>query len=149
VASLHYLALAIGFWSLVERGRALRALIVSKNFEADGKRVLFYDNFWGLAALLWIGTGLFRAFGGLEKGTAYYVSNSLFWTKLSLFALILLLELKPMITFIGWRIAARKNLSPSLAKGSLRVLSRLNFMETITVVLIVFVAGLMARGIGL
>jgi putative membrane protein len=31
------------------------------------------DSFWGIAALLWIVTGLWRAFGGLEKGSDYYL----------------------------------------------------------------------------
>jgi putative membrane protein len=149
VASTHYLALALGFWSLMERGRAVRALIGSKNLELDAKRVFFYDNFWGMAALLWIGTGLLRAFGGLEKGTAYYISNDLFWTKLSLFAVVFLLELSPMITFIRWRKAIRKKLHLSISEGHLKTLSRINTVEILLVILIVFIAGLMARGVGL
>src|SRR5262245_45878441 len=139
VASTHYLALALGFWSIIERGRAVRALTGSNNFEIQAKRVFFYDNFWGMAALLWIGTGLLRAFGGLEKGTAYYISNGLFWTKISLFALVILLELFPMTTFIRWRIRTRKALPIAISEDRLKILSRINTFEVILVILIVFV----------
>jgi uncharacterized membrane protein len=39
------------------------------------------DTWWGLAAVIWIATGLWRLVGGLEKGTDYYRHNYLFWVK--------------------------------------------------------------------
>ena len=39
------------------------------------------------------GTGLLRAFAGLEKGSAYYLANSTFHLKIGLFLLILALEI--------------------------------------------------------
>jgi hypothetical protein len=67
---------------------------------------------WGIAAVLWIGTGLVRAFGGLEKGSAYYLHNHLFWTKMGLLGLILVLRAEPndLPHFAGgspWRAARR------------------------------------------
>jgi putative membrane protein len=38
--------------------------------------------------VLWIGTGLVRAFGGYEKGAFYYLHNHLFWAKMGLLAAI-------------------------------------------------------------
>ncbi len=74
VSALHVLALAIGLPSVVFRGRALKGTL-----DAAGLRRLFAaDNAWGLAALLWIGTGLLRAFGGLEKGAQFYLHSRLF-----------------------------------------------------------------------
>ena len=46
---------------------------------------------WGVAALLWLVTGLLRAFGGLEKGTQFYLTSNLFWVKMTLFGIIVLL----------------------------------------------------------
>ena len=136
-ASFHYLALAIGLGALFMRGRYLRQGNLSNLFIAD--------NFWGIAALLWIITGSLRAFGGLEKGTAYYLYQPLFWVKMGLFVLLLVCELKPMITFIGWRIQAKKR--QELSTRQLKLLILLNDFETALVVIIPFVASAMAHNL--
>ena len=101
VSALHVLALALGLAAVYMRGRALKGPL-----DAAGLRRLFTaDSLWGVAALIWLGTGLLRAFGGLEKGTQYYLTSNLFWTKMILFVIIILLEIWPMVTFIGWRMA--------------------------------------------
>src|SRR5260370_14855206 len=100
VSSLHVLALAIGLPAVFLRGRALKGPL-----DADGlRRLLAADNVWGIAALLWIVTGLLRAFAGLEKGADFYLHSPLFWTKMALFLVVLLLQIRPMITFIRGRI---------------------------------------------
>jgi len=72
------IALAIGLGAIWARSLALRGKL-----DATGlKRVFYADNWWGIAALLWIVTGLLRAFGGLEKGTEYYLNNWLFLVKM-------------------------------------------------------------------
>ncbi|HRF81974.1 MAG TPA: DUF2214 family protein, partial [Flavobacteriales bacterium] len=68
-AVLHLFALSIGIAAVYARWRGLRALRGPEGLAA----VFHADNWYGLAAMLWIGTGLVRAFGGLEKGTAYYL----------------------------------------------------------------------------
>ena len=142
VSSLHLLALAIGLPAVFLRGRALKGQL-----DADGlRRLLAADNAWGVAAVLWIVTGLLRAFGGLEKGTDFYLRSPLFWTKMALFLVILLLEVRPMITFIRWRIQLGRGLPVDTAVA--RRLYTLNHIELALVVLMVFVAGMMARGIG-
>lgn len=142
VSALHVLALALGLPSVYFRGRALRGRL-----DADGLRQLFLaDNVWGLAAALWLVTGLLRAFGGLEKGTAFYLASTLFWTKMGLFALILLLEIWPMTTFLRWRSARRRGAAPDTS--SARGLYLVNHVEMALVVLMVFVAAFMARGFG-
>jgi putative membrane protein len=76
----------------------------------------------------------------------FYLRNGFFYVKMSLFLLVLLLELPPMITFIRWRIAKRKN---TLRLARLDTLVRLNDFEVALVILIPFAASLMARGIWL
>ncbi len=143
ISALHVLALAIGLPSAFLRGQALKGFL-----DAKGLRRLFAaDNVWGIAALLWIVTGLLRAFGGIEKGTQFYLSSTLFWTKLALFVTILILEVWPMLTFIRWRIQLRRGELPDTSRA--RVFYALNHMEMALVVLIVFVASFMARGFGL
>lgn len=142
VSALHLLALALGLSSVYFRGRALRGRL-----DADGlKRLFAADNIWGLAAGLWLVTGLLRAFGGLEKGTAFYLASTLFWTKMGLFALILVLEIWPMATFIRWRVGLRRGVTPDT--GAARGLYLVNHVEMALVVLMVFVAAFMARGFG-
>ena len=142
VSSLHLLALAIGLPAVFLRGRALKGQL-----DADGlRRLLAADNAWGVAAVLWIVTGLLRAFGGLEKGTDFYLRSPLFWTKMALFLLILLLEVRPMVTFIRWRIQLGRGLPVDTSVA--RRLYTLNHIELALVVVMVFVAGMMARGVG-
>lgn len=66
------------------------------------------DSLWGLAALLWIVTGVWRAFGGLEKGTSYYLESTAFWIRMSLLAAVPVLEVRPAVTFTRWRSAFRR-----------------------------------------
>ena len=83
-ATLHLLALGIGLGAVWARGWALQAELDTAGLQ----RVFYADNWWGIAALVWLATGLARAFAGLEKGTAYYLNNHVFWTKMGLFLLI-------------------------------------------------------------
>ncbi|MBX9765751.1 MAG: DUF2214 family protein [Bdellovibrionales bacterium] len=104
VASLHYLALGLGFFGIAFRGVGLKDALVGMSPE-KAKRIFLADNFWGVAALLWLASGLFRAFGDIEKGSSYYLSNHFFWGKMLLFGSIGLIEVKPMVTLIKWRRA--------------------------------------------
>ncbi len=141
VSSLHVLALAIGLPSVWWRGRALKGRL-----DTEGLRQLFVaDSLWGIAALLWIVTGLLRAFGGLEKGTEFYLHSPLFWVKMALFACVLMLEIWPMLTFIRWRGQLRRGQAPDTSRA--RTFYVLNHVEMGIVVVMVFVASLMARGI--
>ena len=142
VAALHFLALGIGLPSIYLRGRALKGRL-----NAEGLRRLFAaDTVWGVAAALWIVTGLLRAFGGLEKGTAFYLSSSLFWTKMILFVLVVGLEIWPMLTFIRWRREVRRGRTPDTSRAP--TLYVVTHAEMALVVIIVFVASFMARGFG-
>jgi putative membrane protein len=143
VSALHLLALAIGLPAVFLRGRALAGPL-----DAPGLRQLFAaDTWWGVAALLWIATGLARAFGGLEKGTQFYLNSPLFWVKMALLGTIILLEIWPMTTFIGWRRIVRAGGTPDTRPA--RPLWIVNHIEMVLGILMVFVASFMARGLGL
>ena len=143
VSALHVLALGIGLPSVFLRGRALKGPL-----DAEGLRRLFAaDNVWGAAAVLWLGTGLLRAFGGLEKGAPFYLHSRLFWAKVALFATILALEAWPMVTFIRWRIQRGRGQAPDTSSAV--AFWVLTHVEMSLVVVIVFVASFMARGFGL
>ena len=140
VSALHVLALAIGLPAIFSRGRALRAPLDA----AALSRLFAADNAWGLAALLWIVTGVLRAFGGLEKGTPFYLHSRLFWLKLALFALVFVHELRPMITLIQWRGERRRGRMSDTTNA--RALYVITHAEIALIVVIVFVAAFMARG---
>ena len=142
LSSLHLLALAIGLPAIVMRHRALLRPLDG----AGVRKVLFVDNLWGVAAVLWIVTGPGRAFGPLEKGAVFYLSSPLFWAKMGLFLAIFALELAPMVAFIRWRIALRKGDTPDVRRA--RTYAALSGIEAALVVVIVFVASFMARGFG-
>lgn len=141
LASFHLLALGLGLGAVWVRGRGLRGPL-----DASGlRRVFLADTVWGLAALLWIGTGLWRLLGGTEKPTDYYLHNHAFMAKMALLLLILALELRPMITLIRWRSRVGRGELPDTRLAPL--LARISFVQAGIVVLMVFAATAMARGL--
>jgi putative membrane protein len=147
LSALHVLALGIGFGAVFARGRRLRDLRRTPDDAGVVARLLQADGLWGLAALLWIATGLLRVFGGLEKQPGFYLRNGFFWIKMALFALVFALEIRPMLTFARWRKARARGASPALGGGAaLSGLIAVNDAETAIVVVIPFAAALMARG---
>jgi putative membrane protein len=142
LAAVHLLALAIGFGAILTRSLALR-----RPLDGAGIRsVLAADSWWGIAALIWIASGLARAFGGFEKGAPYYVQNPLFQLKMGLFLFILVLELSPMIAFVRWRIALARGVPPDT--GHAARFARISAIEAFIVLVMVLVATAMARGFG-
>ncbi|CAN5696142.1 DUF2214 family protein [soil metagenome] len=142
IATLHILTFGIGFYGIWSRANALKKLK-----DVSGLNEVFKaDSFWGIAALLWIATGLWRAFGGLEKGIDYYLHSTTFIIKMALFVLVFIIEIKPMVTLIRWRIKKRKN--EPIDFSSARQLAFLSHIELGLIAIIVCLATAMARGIG-
>ncbi len=142
LAALHLLALGIGLGAVIMRAQGL-----SSSLDTDElRRVFWADTMWGVAALLWIATGLYRAFGGIEKGTTYYLHNWAFALKMGLLILILILEVRPMTTLIRWRIQTGR--SQALDTAPARGMAAISWIQAGLVVLMVFAASAMARGIG-
>jgi putative membrane protein len=142
IAALHLLALGIGLGAIVARARALRGPVDASRLPA----VFRADSLWAVAALLWISTGLWRAFGGLEKGGAFYLGSTAFWIKMTLLGVVLVLEVWPMVTLIRWRVAHARG--DALDLRSAPALARISLAQTVIVVAMVFVASAMARGLG-
>ncbi len=142
VSSAHLLCLAVGLCCLVLRERALRDTLD----DAGIKRVLTIDNVSGVVAIVWMGTGLWRAFGGLEKGSAYYLHNAMFWAKMGALTLAWGFETPSMMTFIRWRTRIAAGLAPDTS--NVARLMPLHRWEIVCMVLTVVFASLMARGVG-
>lgn len=140
ISALHILGIALSFATVTARARALRT-------PEDLGPILRADNLWGISAIIVVGTGLARAFGGLEKGTPFYAPNPVFHLKMGLLAAVFLLEVLPAITLVKWRIAEARNqpLDTSRA-GQFVVISRI---QAALLVAMVFAGAFLARGIGL
>ena len=146
LAWIHLVALAIGFTAVVMRASALRR----RPLDARAVRsALAADAWWGIAALLWLSTGLWRWLAGTEKLPGYYLQNGAFHAKLGLFTLILLLELWPMTTLIRWRRAmGRAGGSWAPPERDANRIARVSIAEAVIVLAIVLAANLLARGYG-
>jgi putative membrane protein len=141
-AALHLLALGIGLGAVWGRRRAPLGPLEDRGLD----RLFYADSMWGMAALLWISTGLARAFGGLGKGTAYYLASDVFIVKMTLFVLILLLEIAPMLTLIRWRNARRRGAPLDTSRA--RTLATISTIQALLLVGMVLAATAMARGLG-
>ena len=142
LAFLHLLGLGIGLGAVWVRARALANLTERSTLG----RALAADSLWGLAAVIWISTGLWRLLASSEKPTAYYLANHAFYAKMLLLVAILVLELRPMVTLIGWRKVLARNGTPDLASAP--TLARVSYIQAVLVVCMVLAATAMARGLG-
>lgn len=151
LAALHLVALGLGLGAVIWRGSSLRAAA------ADGESArgtlagaLRADALWGVAALLWLATGLWRLLAGTEKPTNYYLGNHAFWGKMALFVVIVLLEIGPAMTLGRWRKALARGTPPSEAMSApaARRIAITSHVQALLVVLMVFAATAMARGLG-
>lgn len=142
LATLHLLGMAMAVGSSYARFRAFRAPL-----DAAGLAAVFRaDNWWGLSVLLLLPTGLLRAFAGYEKGTAYYLHNGLFHTKLALFVLVFALEILPMVTLLKWRRAVTRGQPVDTTRAA--TFARISLVQAHLVAIIVLLAAAMARGVG-
>ncbi|MFV0931696.1 DUF2214 family protein [Pseudomonas jessenii] len=142
LAAVHLLAFALGFWAVLVRGTAFRRL---SDGATEVRSVLMADNIWGISAVVLLISGGMRAFGGYEKGADYYLHQPLFHLKMTLFVLILLLEIAPMVTLIKWRIALARKVA--IDTGRAKLFARISHIEALLVLLMVVAATGMARGV--
>jgi uncharacterized membrane protein len=142
LAAVHLLSLALGVYALAARSRALAR--ASSN--ADLKAVFFWDAAYGAVAVAWLGSGLYRAFSAVEKGSDYYLSNHAFWTKMLLLVGLLAVETFLAVTFVRFRLLVKKGETVALASKPRLV--RLHHVEFWLVLGMIVMATLMARGVG-
>jgi putative membrane protein len=144
LAGFHLVALGLGLGAVIHRGTALREVPDARSL----RRVFRADMLWGIAAVLWIGTGVVRYWLPIEKGAEYYNANYFFIVKMGLFLLIIVLELWPMLTLIRWRMAIRRGGSPAVVAvpGTARIMATISHVQALLIVAMVFAAVAMARG---
>ena len=143
LAAVHLIALGIGLGAVWARGRALGAA----HEQGALRRAFAADGWWGVAALLWIGSGLWRLLAGTEKATAYYTHNHVFWAKMGLLVVILILEIWPMLTLIRWRRRSKSSVAGA-DSATARAIARISYVQAVLVLAMVAAAVSMARGYG-
>lgn len=144
LASLHLLALSLGMMAVVLRGSALRESPTMESL----RRAFRLDTIWGIAAALWLFTGLWRLFGHTEKPTEYYFHNHWFLVKMALFLLIVLLEIGPMLTLTRWRKAVGSGAAPAsfVTPAAGKRIAFVGHIQATLALLMIVAAVSMARG---
>ena len=103
---------------------------------------------FGIPAGVLLVVGLLRVFY-FEKGAYYYFHTWTFIAKLTLFVLIGLVSIVPTLEFLSWRKAVRQGQAPSVSPAKLQSLRLIMHLELVGVVVIILMAALMAKGVGL
>ncbi|WP_427156887.1 DUF2214 family protein [Aliinostoc sp. HNIBRCY26] len=141
-AYLHYLGFMLAFGALVVESQNLKKDISLK----EAWRVVIADAIYGLSAVTILITGILRViyFG---KGSDYYLSNPVFYIKVSLFILVSLLSLYPTFSFLSWIKNLLDNQPPKTELPQLQRLTWLIRGELVGFALIPLLAAVLARGI--
>jgi putative membrane protein len=142
-AWLHFLAVGLTAGLLLTEHWLLR-----RPLDRHQARLLgLVDLAYFLAAVGALATGLARVlyFGA---GPAYYLDNSLFWTKMGLFALLMLISTLPAVQYVRWNREVRS--APVFAPLS-RDVARVQACVTLELALLALLplfATMVARGYG-
>ena len=144
LAYFHFASM-IGMASMLAAGFAALA---QRDAATGLRRLKRLDGMYGLFALLTLASGVARLLFG-AKGSAFYLSNPVFHTKISLFVLAALLSIYPTVQYFKWADAGNADSRfrpPADAIARVRKLIVIQFVLLATIPL---AASLMARGLGL
>lgn len=114
----------------------------------EARRIQRVDLAYGISAGLLIAVGLLRVYF-FEKGSNFYFHNYMYWTKMALFVIVGLLSIYPTIRFLKWNSALKANLAPEIPDEEFKRIRMFIWLELAGIVLILFAAPMMARGIGM
>jgi putative membrane protein len=143
-AFVHHLAAFTLFAALVVELILIReALTVG-----TARKLQIADIVFGISAGVLLVVGFLRVYY-FEKGATYYFHTWTFIAKLTLFVLVGLASIVPTLEFLSWRKAVKEGQVPSLSPERVRILRAIIHWELAGIVLIVLMAALMAKGVGL
>jgi putative membrane protein len=144
MAFLHHLAAFTLVGSLIYEHTTFRKDLSL----VDARRIQRMDLLYGISAGFVLVVGLLRVFY-FEKGAPFYAQNWFFWTKMVGFALVALLSIYPTIRFISWNKFFAKNQVPEISDQDVSRIKMTLRLELAAIVLILFSAAMMARGLGM
>jgi putative membrane protein len=143
-AFLHHVSAFLLFAALM-----LELVLIRMTLTVESARkILLADMIYGISAGVLLLVGLGRVFH-FEKGAVYYFHTWTFITKLGLFILIGLLSIIPTREFLRWRDSVKTGQVPIVAPEKLKSIATIIHIELTAVVVILLMAALMAKGIGL
>ncbi len=141
VAYGHYLSIMTVFAALV-----VEWVTIQKSLSWREVRLLIWaDSFYGLAAIVVVGTGLLRAFY-YGKGPDYYWNHPLFITKVAIFTLVGLLSIVPTVSILKMRKAVHQRQN-QIEWRNARSMKILVSLELILLLTLPFWASLLASNI--
>jgi putative membrane protein len=143
-AFLHHISAFTLFAAIVVEFVLLRGTLTVES----ARKILRADMILGISAGVLLIVGLTRVFH-FEKGAYYYFHTWTFIAKLSLFIIVGVLSAIPTREFLRWRPALKSGVVPTLSPERLRTVRSILHYELMGLVLIVLLAALMAKGIGL
>lgn len=106
------------------------------------------DRTYGASAMLLLGVGFSRVWWG-AKGSSFYLSNPLFWTKIGLFMVVAALSIPPTVKLIRWSKQAHSQTGFLPSDEQVRRMQLWLRAEWIAIMFIPFFAASMARGMRL
>jgi putative membrane protein len=143
-AFLHHVTAFTLFAALVVEFVLLRSTLTVES----ARKILRADMILGISAGVLLLVGLGRVFH-FEKGALYYFHTWTFLTKLTLFIVVGLLSIIPTREFLRWRDPVRAGRAPTVAPEKLKSIGTIIHIEMTAVVVILLMAALMAKGIGI
>lgn len=141
-AFLHFIAAFTVVFTVIYE----RLLLKQPVANADAQRLRKVDSIYGLAAVSVFIVGFLRVFL-FEKGKDFYYTNSFFWIKLGLFAIVGLLSIYPTIRFRKWNKVIRSDQYLNVSQREYSIIKRCINLEVVSLFLMIMAASLMAKGL--
>ncbi len=113
----------------------------------QAKNILTADRLYAAAAVALIVLGILRVVY-FEKGASYYLNSAPFIAKILLYVAVGLLSIYPTRAFLQWRKALSSDQTNTLEIPQLKRIRLFIYLELLGIVLILFCAALMAKGVG-
>ena len=114
----------------------------------EARRIQRVDLAYGISAGLLLVVGLLRVFF-FEKGLNFYIHSPFFWVKMGAFLIVGLLSIDPTIRFLRWNKTLSQNKAPEISEDEFKRTRILLWLELAGIVIILFAAPMMARGVGM
>src|SRR5919106_1777571 len=142
-AFLHHVAAFALVSMLVVEAVLINEVLTLKS----ARRLQLADLAFGVSAGVVLVIGFLRVFY-FEKGASYYFHSVPFLAKMSLFAVVGLLSIYPTGEFLSWGKTLKHGLLPHIDDRKIRVIRSIIQVELGGIILLIFCAVLMARGVG-
>ncbi|MCV9387552.1 DUF2214 family protein [Reichenbachiella ulvae] len=114
----------------------------------DAKRIQKADLIYGLSALAVLIAGFIRIYF-YEKGSEFYLASPFFYVKMGAFTVVGVLSIYPTVRFLKWNKQIKNGEEPIITAQQFSTIKLLLNLEIVGVLIMLFAASAMARGIGM